>query len=49
MTPAAYAVINLAAVKHNIEKIRAYAPKAKIMAVIKANAYGHGLLSLASV
>lgn len=49
MTPAAYAVVDLAAVKHNITKIREYAPKAKIMAVIKANAYGHGLLRIAEV
>jgi len=49
MTPAAYALVNLAAVKHNISKIRDYAPQAKIMAVIKANAYGHGLLRIAEV
>lgn len=47
MTPATYAVVNLAALKHNLKKIRQYAPKAKIMAVIKANAYGHGLLRIA--
>ncbi len=49
MTPAAYAVVDLTAVKHNIQKIREYAPDAKIMAVIKANAYGHGLLRVAEV
>ena len=47
MTQAAYALIDIEAVKHNIEKIRAYAPNAKVMAVIKANAYGHGLLRIA--
>ena len=47
MTPAAYAIVDLGAVKYNIQKIREYAPKAKIMAVIKANAYGHGLLRIA--
>ncbi len=47
MTPATYATINLDAIKHNIKKIRDYAPQAKIMAVIKANAYGHGLLRIA--
>lgn len=46
MTPAAYATINLDAVKHNIKIISDYAPKANIMAVIKANAYGHGLLRI---
>ncbi len=44
----AYAVINLSAVKHNIEIVKEYAPKAKLMAVIKANAYGHGLLRIAN-
>ncbi|MCF6203967.1 MAG: alanine racemase [Methylococcaceae bacterium] len=48
MTPAAYATINMRSVSHNIKKVREYAPRAKIMAVIKANAYGHGLLSIAS-
>jgi len=47
MTPAAYAVVDLTAVKHNLTKVREYAPTAKIMAVIKANAYGHGLLNIA--
>ncbi len=44
MTLAAYALIDSDAIKHNIQQVRMYAPKAKIMAVIKANAYGHGLL-----
>ena len=47
MTPATYALVDLAAVKYNLQKIREYAPKAKVMAVIKANAYGHGLLRIA--
>jgi alanine racemase len=49
MTPAAYAVINLDAIRHNVAKIRDCAPNAKIMAVIKANGYGHGLLRMAAV
>ncbi len=48
MTPAAYAVLDLEAVQHNLTRIRNYAPQAKIMAVIKANAYGHGLLRIAA-
>ncbi len=48
MTLAAYALINLAAVKHNLAKVREYAPNSKIMAVIKANGYGHGLLQIAN-
>lgn len=47
MIPAAYAVLNMAAVSHNLQKVRDCAPDAKIMAVIKANAYGHGALRLA--
>ena len=49
MTSAAYALVDLGAVKYNIQKIREYAPKSKIMAVIKANAYGHGSLQIAEV
>lgn len=43
----AYAEINLDAARHNLIKVRSHAPKAKVMAVIKANAYGHGLLRIA--
>ena len=39
--------LNLDAVQHNLQKVRSYAPDAKIMAVIKANGYGHGLLRIA--
>jgi len=47
MTPAAYAVVDLDAVKHNLAQVRQFAPNAKVMAVIKANAYGHGLINVA--
>lgn len=47
MRPAAYAVLNLEAVRHNLKVVRRHAPDAKIMAVVKANAYGHGLLRIA--
>ena len=47
MIPAAYAILNLDAVQHNLAVARRYAPEAKIMAVIKANGYGHGLLRIA--
>lgn len=39
--------IDTAALRHNLGTMRAYAPRAKVMAVIKANAYGHGLVSTA--
>jgi alanine racemase len=47
MIPAAYAVLDMAAVAHNLQKVRECAPNAKIMAVIKANAYGHDALRVA--
>jgi alanine racemase len=48
MILSAYAELDLAAVMHNFGRIRAFVPKAKIMAVIKANAYGHGLIRIAN-
>ena len=41
------AIINLAALKHNLAVVKQATPCAKIMAVIKANGYGHGMLSVA--
>jgi alanine racemase len=41
------ALIDTAALRHNLGTIRAFAPGAKVMAVVKANAYGHGLVSTA--
>ena len=41
------ALIDTAALRHNLGTIRAYAPGSKVMAVIKANAYGHGLVATA--
>ncbi len=47
MSFGARALIRLAALDHNLNVIRRAAPGAKIMAVIKANAYGHGMLAVA--
>lgn len=47
MTRAAQAVIDLAALRHNLNQARAADPKARQFAVIKANAYGHGMLAVA--
>ncbi|MGR9052726.1 MAG: alanine racemase [Gammaproteobacteria bacterium] len=47
MRPAAYAQLNLDALTHNLAVVRRHAPAAKVMAVIKANAYGHGMLRVA--
>lgn len=42
-----WAQINLSAWRHNLAQVRRQAPEAKIMAVIKANAYGHGVAEAA--
>ncbi len=34
--------IDLSALKHNMKVIKTHVPKSKIIAVVKANAYGHG-------
>ena len=47
MSPAAFVKLDLQAAKHNLKQVRRYAPDNKVMAVIKANAYGHGILRLA--
>jgi alanine racemase len=37
------ATIHLDALRHNLARMRAAAPDAKVWAVVKANAYGHGI------
>lgn len=44
---AATAIIDLQALKHNLASIRHRASKSKLLAVVKANGYGHGLLKIA--
>ena len=39
--------INLEALSHNLSVVRSYSQSAKVIAVIKANAYGHGMLAVA--
>jgi len=39
--------IDTAALLHNLQRVKATVPAAKILAVLKANAYGHGLLRVA--
>jgi len=41
------ATIDLAALRHNLSVARRHAPRSGAFAVIKANAYGHGLLRCA--
>ena len=42
-----WAEIDLDALEHNVRTLRARAPKSDLMAVVKADAYGHGLLPVA--
>ena len=39
-----YAQINLAAMRSNLARVREQAPGTQVLAVVKANAYGHGLM-----
>ncbi|MFE8046590.1 alanine racemase [Brenneria goodwinii] len=43
----ATAVINRRALRHNLQRIRELAPQCRLVAVVKANAYGHGLIESA--
>lgn len=47
MRSATHAIIHLKALAHNVKQIRLRAPSSKLMAVVKANAYGHGLVRVA--
>lgn len=47
MTVRAWTQIDLTALQHNFKQIKHYAPHARIMAMVKANAYGHGALQVA--
>ena len=40
----ARAVVDLAAIRANVETMAARAPSAQVMAVVKADGYGHGLV-----
>jgi len=39
--------IDLAALRHNLQQIKKIAPKSAILAMVKSNAYGHGLTRIA--
>jgi alanine racemase len=43
------AEISAAALRGNLARIRAMAPRSRVLAVVKANAYGHGLVATARV
>lgn len=42
-----WAEVNIDNIEHNYNEFRRLIPKGKIMAVVKANAYGHGAVSIA--
>ena len=41
------AIVDLAAIRHNVRTLAARAPGAAVLAVVKADAYGHGLVPVA--
>jgi alanine racemase len=43
MSRATTATIHIEALRHNLSQVRALAPHSKVMAVVKADGYGHGL------
>jgi alanine racemase len=45
--PRAEALVDLAAIRHNVAVLRAAAPGAELMAVVKADGYGHGAVRVA--
>ncbi len=47
MTPLVSATIDGGALRHNLSVVRQWAPESRVMVVIKANAYGHGLVAVA--
>ena len=49
MTRPARVVIDITALSHNFSRIRKLVPKQKIMAIVKAEAYGHGLVRVARI
>lgn len=44
---AATVVVNRRALRHNLQRLRELAPASRLVAVVKANAYGHGLVETA--
>jgi alanine racemase len=42
------AVIHTQSLQHNLQRVREFAPSSKVMAVIKADGYGHGIATVAN-
>ena len=47
MTTLVRAIVDTAALRHNLGRVREMAPGSCVLAVIKANAYGHGIVPTA--
>lgn len=47
MIPAAHAVLDFSAASENLDRVRHFARDSRVMAVIKANGYGHGMERIA--
>ncbi len=47
MTRPSRVVIDKQALRHNLKRIKQLAPKSRVMAIIKADAYGHGIVRVA--
>ncbi|TDJ20628.1 MAG: alanine racemase, partial [Gammaproteobacteria bacterium] len=47
MTRLARAIIDISALRHNFQQVRKSAPGCRILAVVKADAYGHGAARVA--
>ncbi|SUC45170.1 alanine racemase [Providencia stuartii] len=45
---AATALINRRALRHNLQRFRELAPHSRLIAIVKANAYGHGLTEVST-
>lgn len=41
-------VVDLGAVRHNVQRLRVYAGAAQLMVVVKADGYGHGMVQVAA-
>ncbi len=46
MSSQTVATIDVAALGHNLRRVRHYAPASAVLSVVKANAYGHGLATV---
>jgi len=43
------ALVDIDALRHNYNRVKQLAPQSKVMSMVKANAYGHGLVNIAKV